>query len=154
MRLLTLLAFAGALAAPGLGLGQEALDAKPMTFRGVQLGPEQVFEGDYANDYQTSVFRPDGAAAGDAMWLAGWEDRPGDGGGITRRYHLRFVGRQTVEPGRFGSLGAYRQEVLISRLISSRLLIEKPEPDPPPAAAPAKASPKPKPKARRPLRKP
>lgn len=153
MRLLTLLAFAGALAASGLASGQDALDTKPMTFRGVQLGPEQVFEGDYTNDYETSVFRPDGAAAADAMWLAGWQDRPGDGGGITRRYHLRFVGRQTVEPGKFGGLGAYRQEVLISRVISSRVLIEKPEPDPP-AAAPPKANPQPKAKTRRRLRTP
>jgi hypothetical protein len=154
MRLLTFLAFAGALAASGLTSGQEALDAKPMTWRGVQLGPEQVFEGDYTNDYETSVFRPDGAAAGDAMWLSGWQDRPGDGGGITRRYHLRFVGRQTVEPGKFGGLGAYGQEVLISRLISSRVLIEKPDADPPAAAAPTKPAPKPQAKARRPLRKP
>jgi len=155
MRLLTLLAFAGSLAAAGLASGQDALDTKPLTWRGVQLGPEQVFEGDYTNDYETSVFRPDGAAAADAMWLSGWQDRPGDGGGITRRYHLRFVGRQTVEPGKFGGLGAYGQEVLISRLISSRVLIEKPDPDPAPAAtAPAKAGAKPKAKTRRRLRKP
>jgi hypothetical protein len=143
-----IVALAAALASPGLAptpaWGQETLDAKPMTWRGVQLGSEQLFEGDYTIDYQTSSFRPDGAAAADALWLSGWEDRPGDGGGITRRYHLRFVGRQSVEPGRFGSLGAYRHTVLITRLISLRLLITQPEPDP----VPAKPAPKPPAKPR------
>ena len=67
MRLLTIASLACALAAPGLALAQETLDAKPMAWHGVQLGPEQVFEGDYAIDYQTSVFRPDGAGAADAL---------------------------------------------------------------------------------------
>jgi hypothetical protein len=147
MRFIAIAALAVALALPGLAAGQDALDARPMTWRGVELGPEQLFEGDYTIDYQTSAFRPTGAAEADALWLSGWEERPGDGGGITRRYHLRFVGRQSAAPGKFGGLGAYRHEVLISRLVSSRLLIEKPEPDPQPPAAPA-----PKPKAKRPLK--
>ena len=128
-RVLAGLALAVVLAVPPLASAQEAapaspdapLDARPITWRGVRMGGEQVFEGDYAIDYETSAFRPDGAA--DPAWLAGWEDRPGDNGGLTRRYHLRFVGRQTLEPGKYGALGAYGREVLITRLISRRLLI-------------------------------
>jgi len=158
MRILVAASLAGALMALapvcGAAFAQEALDARPLAWRGVQFGAEQVFEGDYTVDYDTSAFVPAAAAPQQALWLAGWEDRPGDDGGITRRYHLRFVGRETVEPGRYGALGAYRNEVLISRLISSRLLIEKPEPDPKPAAQPAPApKPKAKPKARRRLKK-
>src|SRR5206468_11723293 len=108
-------------AAPGLAAAQEAaapvapdapLDTRPTVWRGVQMGGEQVFEGDYTIDFETSLFRPDGA--GQPVWLAGWEDRPGDGGGFTRRYHLRFVGRQTEQAGKYGALGAYPREVLIS----------------------------------------
>lgn len=123
MRLPAILALALVLATPGLAASQETLNAAPMTWHGVQLSGEQVFEGDYTINYQTSAFRPDGAPAPDAVWLAGWQDRPGDNGGITRVYHLRFVGRQTAEPGKYGSLGAYKHTVLITRLISARLLI-------------------------------
>ena len=123
MRFPVILALAAALAFPGLASGQDALDPKPITWHGAQFGGEQVFEGDYTVDFEASSFRPDGAPPADAMWLAGWEDRPGDGGGIIRRYHLRFVGRQTVEPGKYGSLGAYRHIVLITHLVSARVLI-------------------------------
>jgi hypothetical protein len=124
MRLLALAAVAAALVAPGLAAGQDPpLDARPITWRGLQMGPEQVFEGDFTNTYDTSAFRADGAAAGETMWLSGWEDRPGDGGGITRRYHIRFVGRRTVEAGKYGALGAYPHTVLLTRLLTARLLI-------------------------------
>lgn len=134
MRSLAIAVLAIALIAPGLALGQETLDAKPMTWRGVQLGAEQVFEGDFTTNFETSIFRPDGAAPSDTLWLAGWDDRPGDGSALARRYHLRFVGRRTVEPGRYGSLGAYRHTVLITRLISARVLIG--QPDAPPVKRP------------------
>jgi hypothetical protein len=128
MRLPLAIVLAAVLAAPGLAplrarAQEPALNPAPMTWRGVELGPEQVFEGDYTIDYQTSVFRPDGAPPGEAVWLSGWEDRPGDNGGITRRYHLRFVGRRTVEPGKYGGLGAYKHTILLTHLISWRLLI-------------------------------
>jgi hypothetical protein len=129
MRLRTVVALAIALGAPGLALAprpalaQETLDPAPATWRGVQLGGEQVFEGTYTVNFETSAFRPDGAPTADALWLSGWQDRPGDDGGFVRRYHLRFVGRQTVQPGKYGSLGAYKNSVLITRLVSARLLI-------------------------------
>lgn len=124
MRRLAIATLAVLLIAPGLATGQDqALDPKPTTWRGLLMGPEQIFEGDYVNNYDTSAFRADGAPPAEAMWLSGWQDRPGDGGGITRRYHIRFVGRRTVEPGKYGALGAYAQTVLLSRLISARLLI-------------------------------
>jgi hypothetical protein len=126
MRFAAIITLTAALIAPGLAAGQETLNPAPMTWHGVQLGGEQVFEGDYTINFETSTFRPDGAPATDTVWLSGWEDRPGDNGGITRRYHLRFVGRQTVEPGKYGSLGAYRHTVLITRLLSARLLIGQP----------------------------
>jgi hypothetical protein len=105
--------------------GQTPMDPNPATWRGVAMGPEQVFEGDYTVDEHTSVFKADGAP-GDGDWLSGWEDRPGDNGGITRRYHIRFVGRRTVNPGQYGSLGKYANEVLLTRLITARLLIRQP----------------------------
>jgi hypothetical protein len=123
MRFLVMVVLAVSLVAPGLALGQEALDAAPMTWRGVQLGPEQVFEGDFTTNYNASIFAPDGAPKAEAMWLAGWKERPGDNGDLPLRYHIRFVGRRTVEPGRYGSLGAYKHTVLITRLIAERLLI-------------------------------
>ncbi|MGZ3404615.1 MAG: hypothetical protein ACXWKO_14460 [Phenylobacterium sp.] len=111
-----------ALAAPALAQDDAPLDAKPMTWRGVQLGPEQVYEGDFTTDYQTSVLR----TGGETVWLSGWADRPGDNGGITRRYHIRFVGRHTLEPGKFGGLGAYAHTILLTRLLSARVLIGEP----------------------------
>jgi hypothetical protein len=129
MRFLLIAALAAALMglvlASGLALAEDALDPRSMAWRGVQLGGEQLFEGDFTINYETSVFRPDGAPKPDAMWLAGWEDRPGDSGDLPRRYHIRFVGRRTVEPGRYGSLGGYPHTVLITRLISARVLIAK-----------------------------
>jgi hypothetical protein len=116
-------AFIGIVLASGFAFAEDALDPTPMTWHGLQLGPEQIFEGDYANDYQTSAFHADGAPQPEKMWLTGWTDRPGDGGGILRRYHLRFVGRRTVEPGKYGALGAYPHTVLITRLLTARLLI-------------------------------
>jgi hypothetical protein len=146
MRFLAIVAVVAVLAPPGLALGQEGLNPTPLAWHGLQLGAEQVFEGDYTNDSQTSTFRPDGAAAAGTLWLSGWEDRPGDGGSIVRRYHLRFVGRETVQPGPYGPLGGYRNEVLLTRLISARLLIT--EPEKPPTPTPAKTPPKPRPKHR------
>ena len=35
------------------------------------MGGEQVFEGDFTIDYETSVFLADGAPKSDAVWLAG-----------------------------------------------------------------------------------
>lgn len=116
-------AFIGIVLASGLAMAEDALDPTPMTWRGMQMGAEQVFEGDFTINYETSVFIPDGAPKADAVWLAGWQERPGDNGGLTRRYHIRFVGRRTAEPGRYGSLGAYRNEVLITRLLAARVLI-------------------------------
>ena len=123
MRFLVIAALAAGLLGPAVASGQDALDPKPTVWRGQQMGPEQVFEGDFTNNYDTSAFRADGAPASEAMWLSGWDDRPGDGGGITRRYHLRFVGRRTVEPGKYGALGAYTHAVLITHLLAARLLI-------------------------------
>jgi hypothetical protein len=116
-------AFIGIAPASGLALAEDALDPTPMTWRGLQMGPEQIFEGDYSNDFDTSAFRPDSTPASEAMWLSGWKDGPGDGGGIMRRYHVRFVGRRTVEAGKYGALGAYPHTVLLTRLISARVLI-------------------------------
>lgn len=90
-----------------------------MVWRGARMGPEQVYEGDFATDYQTSVLK----TADETVWLSGWQDRPGDNGGIMRRYHIRFVGRHTLEPGKYGSLGAYPHTILLTRLISARVLI-------------------------------
>jgi hypothetical protein len=116
-------AFMGFALASGLALGEEALNPTPMVWRGLQMGPEQIFEGDYSNDFDTSAFHPDSAPARESMWLSGWEDHPGDGGGIMRRYHIRFVGRRTLEAGKYGALGAYPHTVLLTRLISARVLI-------------------------------
>jgi hypothetical protein len=102
-------------------LAQPTLDPNPTTWRGMAFGPEQIFEGDYTVDQQTSRFRASGG--GEPDWLAGWDDRPGDNGGLVRRYHIRFIGRRTVQPGRYGSLGRYAGEVLITHLLSARLLI-------------------------------
>jgi hypothetical protein len=121
MRFLASAVLAAAVLVPAAAHAQPALDTNPTTWRGVALGPEQIFEGDYTVDQQTSVFKADGAAQAD--WLAGWEDRPGDNGGITRRYHIRFIGRRTTQPGQYGSLGRYAGEVLVTRLISARVLI-------------------------------
>lgn len=148
MRFAAIAVAVAVLAAPGLALGQEGLDPGPTTWHGLQLGPERIFEGDYTNDFETSAFRPDGAPAAETLWLSGWEDRPGDGGSIVRRYHLRFVGRQTIQPGQYGPLGRYRNEVLLIRLVSSRLLITEPEKSPEVAPAPAKKPAKPRPKHR------
>ena len=124
MRFLAMTALAAALIGPGLACAQDApLDSNPTTWHGVAFGPEQAFEGDFTSDYQTSRFHADGAPAGQDDWLAGWRDRAGDGGGIVRRYHLTFVGRRTAAPGQYGSLGKYPNEVLITRLVSARLLI-------------------------------
>ena len=117
-------AFIGIVLASGLALAEDVLDPTPMTWRGVPMGPEQVFEGDFSNDFDTSAFHADGAPPTERMWLAGWKDREGDGGGIMRRYHLRVIGRRTVEPGKYGALGAYSHTVLITRLLSARLLID------------------------------
>jgi hypothetical protein len=128
MRYLLIAALAAALIgmvlAAGLAVAQDGLDPRPMMWRGVQMGPEQDFEGDLTINFETSAFRPDGAPAAEAMWLAGWEERPGDNGDLPRRYHILFVGRRSVEPGKYGSLGAYRHTVLITRLISQRLIIQ------------------------------
>lgn len=123
MRLFAIAALAISLVSPSIALGQETLDPAPMTWRGLQLGPEQVFEGDFTTNYNSSIFIPDGAPKTEAMWLAGWNERPGDNGDLPLRYHIRFVGRRTAEPGRYGSLGAYKNTVLITKLISERLLI-------------------------------
>jgi hypothetical protein len=101
MRSLAIATLAIALAAPALAQDDGPLDAHPMTWRGAQLGAEQVYEGDFTTDYQTSVLH----TGPETVWLSGWQDRPGDNGGITRRYHLRFVGRHTLQPGRYGGLG-------------------------------------------------
>jgi hypothetical protein len=126
------------LIAPGLSSAQEtpnaapvSLDARPMTWHGAQMSPEQVFEGDFTTSFDTSTFRPAGAPPADTVWLAGWEDRPGDAAALPRRYHLRFIGRQTVDPGKYGSLGAYKYTVLITHLISARVLIAAPSDAPP-----------------------
>jgi hypothetical protein len=123
MRMLVIAALAAGLLGSAAARGQDALDPGPIVWHGAQMGPEQVFEGDYANDFDISAFHADGAPPTEKMWVAGWQDRPGDGGGIMRRYHLRFVGRRTLEPGKYGALGAYPHTVLITRLISARLLI-------------------------------
>jgi len=152
MRFLAIAALAAALLAPAMAGAQDALDAAPMTWHGLQLGPEQVFEGTFTNDSQTSTFRPDGAAA-DVLWLSGWEDRPGDGGSIVRRYHLRFVGRETVAPGKYGPMGGYRNEVLLTHLISARLLITEPEKEAPATPAKTTAKPRPKPRPKHPVKR-
>ena len=99
------------------------LDPFPVVVRGAAFGGQEVFEGDFTVDAQLSAFHPDGAAKAALDWLEGWQDRPGDNGGIVRRYHIRFVGRRTAAPGQFGPGGAYANRVLIDRLISARLLI-------------------------------
>jgi len=122
MRLAILATLALALIAP-VAAAQTTLDPNPTTWRGVTMGPEQIFEGDYAVDEQTSVFKADGAAEAD--WLTGWQDHPGDNGGITRHYHIRFIGRRSVQAGKYGSLGKYTHEVLITHLLSVRVLIRQ-----------------------------
>lgn len=99
------------------------LDPQPATWHGVAFGPEQAFEGDFTVDVQTSAFHADGAPKGQDDWLVGWPDRPGDDGGIVRRYHIKFVGRRTTTAGAYGPGGTRPGEVLIDRLVSARLLI-------------------------------
>jgi hypothetical protein len=114
---------AAALLGPSAAIGQETLDPIPILIHGVAFGAEQTLEGDYTVDIQTSAFHPAGAPKGQDAWLEGWTSRRGDDGGIVRRYHIRFVGRHTVAPGRYGPGGAYADEVVIDKLISARLLI-------------------------------
>lgn len=123
MRFFAAAAIILAVVSPALAQDDGPLDAKSMTWRGAQLGPEQVYEGDFTTDYQTSVLRLDGTAPRETVWLSGWQERPGDNGGLTRRYHIRFVGRHTLEPGKYGGLGAYAHTILLTRLISARVLI-------------------------------
>jgi len=99
------------------------LDPFPVVVRGAAFGGEQIFEGDFTVDAQLSTFHADGAPREALDWLEGWQDRPGDSGGIVRRYHIRFVGRRTAAPGQFGPGGAYANRMLLDRLISARLLI-------------------------------
>ncbi len=119
MRAIALAVAVLALASSALAQDERPLDPNPIAWRGAQLGPEQVYEGDFTTDYQTSVLR----LGGETVWLSGWPDRPGDNGGIERRYHIRFIGRHTLEPGRYGGLGAYPHTILLTRLISARVLI-------------------------------
>ena len=123
MRLPIAAALAAALLLPAVAAAQDALDPNPTVWHGIQFGPEQAFEGDYTVNIQTSAFHADGGAKGADDWLAGWQDRPGDDGGIIRRYHIRFVGRRTTAAGSYGPGGRYPGEVLIDRLVSARLLI-------------------------------
>ena len=126
MRLAAAAVIAAALLGPAAASAQDAgppdakpLDSGPMIWRGAKMGPEQVYEGDFTIDYQTSVLKLEG----ETVWLSGWQDRPGDNGGFTRRYHVRLVGRHTLEPGKYGGLGAYPHTILMTRLISARVLI-------------------------------
>ncbi|MBS0332941.1 MAG: hypothetical protein JSS35_09255 [Proteobacteria bacterium] len=123
MRRLAIYALAAALCLPALPHAQGGLDPKPAVWRGVAFGPEQAMEGDFTVNIQISTFHADGAPKGQDDWLAGWQDRPGDDGGIVRRYHIRFVGRRAAARGQYGPGGAYGGEVLIDRLVSARLLI-------------------------------
>lgn len=123
MRHAACLAIAAALLLPSAVAAQEALDPLPLVVRGTAFGAEQVFEGDFTVSSQQSAFHPDGAPRGQDDWLEGWADRPGDNGGIVRRYHIRFVGRRSAAPGKYGPGGAYANQVLIDRLVSARLLI-------------------------------
>jgi len=125
MRIATILVLLAASLAPLSASAQPALNPNPLIWHGVQLGGEEVYEGEFTVDYATSTFLADGASAQDAVWLSGWEDRPGDGGGITRRYHIRLIGRKSVEPGKFGSLGAYANTILLIKLLSARLLSQR-----------------------------
>jgi hypothetical protein len=125
MRFLAIAFAALLLAAPALAQDDGPLDPNPTTWRGARMGPEQVYEGDFTVNYETSVFHVDGTPPGETVWLSGWQDRPGDGGGITRRYHIRFVGRHTLQPGKYGGLGAFPHTILVSRLISPPRLIDE-----------------------------
>lgn len=113
---LTLL-LAGAAPAPCKPL----FDPKPATIDGVRYAREQVFEGDYLLGFEASIFRPIGRR--DEMWLSGWTDtevaKPG-ALPMARLYHIRFIGRRTARPGRYGHLGAYRDAVIITEMIDAR----------------------------------
>ena len=96
------------LAAPSKAL----LDPKPAVVDGVRYDRERIYEGAYTHAFERSDFDPIGPR-GEAMWLLGWTG----GSGV---YHIRFIGRRTASPGRYGHLGAYRHMLLITDMIDSR----------------------------------
>jgi hypothetical protein len=99
-------------------------DRKPADINGVRYGPEKVYEGDYITNFEASVFQPMGRQ-GEMMWLLGWIDRPGDTAGTSRTYHIRFIGRRTLKPGRYGNMGAFPHQVIVAELINAEV---KPQP--------------------------
>lgn len=100
--------------------GLPLFDRKPAEIDGVRYGPEGVFEGDYITNFEASVFQPMGRRK-EMMWLVGWQERPGDTAGTSRTYHIRFIGRRTAKPGRYGNMGAFPQQVLIAELINAEV---------------------------------
>jgi len=107
---------AAAVPAQGLPL----FDRKPAEINGVRYGPEKVYEGDYITNFEASVFQPMGRPK-DMMWLLGWTDRPGDTVGTSRTYHIRFIGRRTAKPGKYGNMGAFPHQVIIAELINAEV---------------------------------
>jgi hypothetical protein len=95
-------------------------DRKPAEINGVRYGPEKVYEGDYITNFEASVFQPMGRPK-DMMWLLGWTDRPGDTVGTSRTYHIRFIGRRTAKPGKYGNMGAFPHQVIIAELINAEV---------------------------------
>jgi hypothetical protein len=111
------LLLAAATAAHGLPL----FDRKPTEIDGVRYGPEKVFEGDYISNPESSVFRPMGRPK-DMMWLVGWAEPAGDTtAGPSRTYHIRFIGRRTTKPGKYGNLRAFSHQVVIAELINAEI---------------------------------
>ena len=95
-------------------------DRKPAEINGVRYGPEKVYEGDYITSFESSVFRPMGRP-NEAIWLLGWQARPSDTTGGSHAYHIRFIGRRTTKPGKYGNLRAFSHQVVIAELINAEI---------------------------------
>jgi hypothetical protein len=116
--LATLAALAALAAAAVPAQGIPLFDRKPAEIGGVRYGPERIYEGDYITNSEAGVFQPMGRP-NEAMWLVGWPNRPRDTAGTSGAYHIRFIGRRTAKPGKYGALGAFPHQVFVAELINA-----------------------------------
>ncbi len=118
-RMVTVLAAMSLAFWPGPGTGA-ANDRNLPPVSNATYYPESTFEGAYRVSAGTSVFQAD-LQLSNAAWLVGWPPHHGDSERRIRTYRVVFRGRLSHE-GRFGPKGAFRQQMLMLRLISADLV--------------------------------